>query len=158
MKTYSLDQLQGTYRGFGPTDESPIAMGELEVTITKETLKMRHATGLKIDGGEIPISIFKPMTKEEISTIYAEGSEYIEKSIGFTARGLNYIFLPNAKDETEFGLLIRGNEMADMLGPTILYNPAQITNGAYEKAVKSLEDNAGKNCFPTLANGGKLAE
>ena len=158
---YGLEQLQGTYRGFSPTDESPIAMGELEVSITREAMKIRHATGLRVDEGEIPLSMLKPMTKKELSTVYQEGSEYIDKSVGFSVNGMQYVFIPNPNDD-EFGLLIRGNQMADILGPTVLYSPAQVQKGVYEKIVAGLNgqfpDRYPRGCFPTLDAGGKLPE
>lgn len=156
-----LEQLQGTYRGFAPTDESPIMLGELEVSITKEAVNIRHAGGFKIGEEEIPISMFKPMTKDELSALYKEGSKAVDELVGFSVNGMKYIFLPNAPND-EVALLIRGNEMADILGLTVLYSPAQIQRGVYDKAVAKLNgefsDKYPKGCFPTLAAGGKLPE
>lgn len=150
-----LEQLQGTYRGFAPTDESNIGLGELEISITQTFMKTRHAAGLRIDEEETPISEFKPMTRDELSGVYREGSPYINRSVGFSIDEMKFVFLPDATDE-EMGLLIRGNEMADMLAPTFLYNPEQIARGVYQKVIESIEANAGKDCFPTLANGGLI--
>jgi len=157
----AFEQLYGTYRGFSPTDESPVGMGELEVSIIPGTMKVRHATGLEIDEGKIPLSKFFSMTREELSTVYQEGSEYLDKSVGFSINGIQYLFIPNASDE-EFGLIIRGNEMADILGPTILHSPSQIQRGIYDKAASELNDQFPdefpRGCFPTLDTDGRLPE
>lgn len=159
--TEVLDQLQGIYRGFSPTDESPIVMGELEISINQESLKSRFATGLNITEEEIPISRFKPMTKEELIEIYEEGSDYANRSIGFSVNGINCVFLPDPSDD-EFGLIVRGNEMADLLGPTLLYSPAQIERGVYDKAIAranaQFTDKYPQGCFPRLETNGKLPE
>jgi hypothetical protein len=158
---YNLEQIQGTYRGVSPTDESPVAMGELEIIISDKTIKIRHATGLSINEGEISTSELTRMSREELRAVYKDGSKYIDKSIGLSANGLQFIFLPNAKDD-EFGLLIKGNEMADMLGPTILYSPAQVQRGVFEKIATKLnqqyKSDYPKGCFPRLSTGGKLPE
>jgi len=149
-KEYSLKDLQGTYLGFSPTDESPMAMGELEVTVTENSLKFKSANAHNVEEMEAPISVFSSMTEEEMMQVWEEGSEYIEKSVGFTTpNGMKYVFIPNPGDN-EFGLIIRGNELADILGPTILFGPTQVKKGLYEKAVEMIEFGYEKGSFPRV--------
>jgi hypothetical protein len=156
----TLEQFQGIYRGFSPTDESPIALGELEVSIDKETIKLKYATGLEIVTNQITLSKLNPMTKRELKKFYVAESEYVDKSIGFSYEGMHYIFTPNASEQ-DIGLIIIGG-MADMLGPTIAFSPSQIEQGIYKNAITTItehyKDQYPKGCFPTLENNGKLPE
>jgi hypothetical protein len=152
----ALKQFYGVYRGFAPTDESPIAMGELEITIDEAALKLRMATGLKIDSDEVPLYNLELMTKDDMREVYQEGSPFIDKSVGFKYRCIKFVFLPNPGDD--IGLLVRGNEMADMLGPTVLWNPEQVGRGLYQKACEDLEKAEGPGCFPTLAANGRMPD
>ncbi len=156
-KVYGIGDFQGTYRGLSPTCESPIAFGEIEVIVTDELIKIRHATGLKIDEAEISVLGLLPISKDELRFIFRYKSEYANKSIGFYAKDIKYIFLLDPVDE-DFELLIVGNEMVDTIGPTILYGPEQ--NSIHEKAVRTLNqeyvDKYPNGCFPTLKAGGKM--
>jgi len=152
-----MEQLYGTYRGFAPTDESPIAMGELEVTINESSVRTRMATGLKIETDDIPLSELKPMTRDQLRGVYVDESPYIDRSVGFSVDGLSLIFLPDAGDD-EMGLLIHGRELADMLGPTILFSPRQVERGVYARALEAMHREYGPNCIPLLENDGKNVE
>jgi len=155
-----LEQFRGIYRGFAPTDESPIALGELEVSINKETMKLRYATGLEIITDQIKLSKLNSMTKTELKKLYVEESEYVDKSVGFSYEHMHYIFTLNATEE-DIGLLIIGG-MADMLGPTIAFSPIQVERGIYKNAVTKINEHYKneypKGCFPTLENNGRLPE
>jgi len=141
----------GTYRGFSPTDESAICMGELEVTISEESVKIRMATGLKIEEDEFPTSMLQPMPKEMLSLVFNPGSEYLERCVGFHAGSEKYVFTPNAKIE-DIGLVIKGSDdnMRDLLGPTLLFSPAQVKAGLYDEAVKPIDKE-----LPQIRYGGK---
>lgn len=144
-----LKPFYGVYRGFSPTDESPIGMGELEISISRFLVHVAHATGLTIQRETISTRHFRPMTQAELSSLYPADS-LPDKMTGFSVRGMRYFFVEDA------GLMISGNELADLLGPTLLFGPKQILKGEYELAVKELEVMHGKNCFPTLKAKGRL--
>ena len=153
-KQYGLEDLYGTYLGFSPTDESPIAMGELEVTISESTIKFRMATGLKIHSEEGPNALV-PMTEEEIAAAYLAGSSYAKKTVGFKNEGLQFLFLPKT-NEGDLGLIIRGL-LGDILGPTLMFSPKQIQEGLYQKALDEIEKNAGPNMIPLLKYNGQTS-
>lgn len=154
--TTSISELCGTFRGFAPTDESPIALGELEVTIMDSSVQLRHASGFRIDEAKFSTSELEAMSTEEIGGLYVEGSSAPTKLIGFkTDDGMKYIFSKDQEGE-EVALLMRGNEAADILGLTLLYSPSQVEKGMYQEIVEHLRSHMGENCFPTLACGGKL--
>ncbi|HLC56158.1 MAG TPA: hypothetical protein VJJ23_02870 [Candidatus Nanoarchaeia archaeon] len=155
--TTGLEQFYGTYLGFSPTDSSAAGLGELEIIITESLIKGRFATGYEIISEEIPISMLKPMTKEDIKNTQKEGSSYVDRCVGFDLKGVKYIFLVDPKED-EFGLLIYDNELADILGPPALFNPKQIEMGAYKEFIEALEKENGKGCYPTLENGGKVSK
>ena len=62
-----MKEFYGMYRGFTPTDESAVGIGELELTIGDEGLKVRIATGLGIQEESIPLHQFALMTTEEVA-------------------------------------------------------------------------------------------
>ncbi len=151
----TLSRLYGTYRGFAPTDESPIAMGELEVVLSDSTMRFRMATGLKIEKEKIPTSKLRLMKREAVQEAYVNGSPMVERTIGLEAYGIKYLFLPDAGEE-ELGLIIRGNELADLLGITFCFNPRQVETGLYQRTVDNIRQQG--MFFPTLANNGQLPE
>ena len=130
MNKMELEQLQGTYRGFMPSDEAPGVNG-LEITLTPEAIKSKCFSPSGVHKDEAPISMFESMTREELKTVYSEGSDYPERSVGFSAGGMKYVFLPDAK-EGELGLIVRGNEMADILGGIYLFNPEQVADNLFD--------------------------
>lgn len=155
-----MTELHGTYRGFAPTDESPIASGELEITITQDTVTVKHATGLELSTDAFPTTFLTQMPKEEIAPIYQDGSQYIDRSIGFwSGTGtMKWLFIPDAgrtpEGEFEHGLLIRGNEMADILGFTFGLSPKQVRDGLWQEMLDNLKDSG--LFFPMLEHNGEM--
>ncbi len=148
------EQLYGHYRGFAPTDESPIAMGELEIFVTKQALTIRHATGLGIEKTVIPTSNFTEMSRNDVATLYEPNNPVVERIVGFSmGQNMKYLFIPDAGDD-EWGLIIVGYKRPD--GPTVLYNPRQVEEGVYQRIVSGIEEECEIGCFPTLAADGKL--
>jgi len=153
----NLADYYGTYRGFAPIEYPPIDMGELEISITKDFVKTRMATGQEVLEGKFPTALVTPMNKKDLEGILDPANPYINRIVGFDAGGVKFLFLPDPSDD-EFGLILRyGDKMVDLLlGPSVLYNGGQIVKGLYSKALGNLEVQFGKNCFPTLANAGKV--
>ena len=150
-----MQDFKGIYLGFSPTDESDVLMGEIEITISDKTAKLRMATGLKIEEEEISLDDFETMTTEELKAIWKEGSDYSSRAAGFKGQSgyPQFIFFKNPSDE-ELGLLVRTGGMADMLGPTLLFSSAQVARGIFDKAVQAVE-NGEVGIFPRLRNNGK---
>jgi len=163
----AFQSLSGTYRGFIPTDESPTRFGELEIVIDKGNMAVRAATGLRVSKTRIPLGHFNLLTDDDLTTAYGltMKSSY-PNLVGFRLpSGMDFLF--NLKPFTEiidgreaysFGLLVRGDEMADYLGETILFNPAQVAAGVYDTVVRVVEEEFGRKSFPTLSAGGKLPQ
>jgi hypothetical protein len=151
-----IEQYAGTYRGFSPTDESPVVRGELELVIdaSASTIKVRMATGLELLEDEVSFSEARPLEKEEIASIYCEGSDYPARSSGFKLAGRAYVFLENP-GEGEMALLVRGG-LGDLLGPTMLFGPAQLEQGLFEKAIAEIEKSFGKPCVPQIKYEGRM--
>lgn len=145
----ALKPFAGVYRGFSPTDESAIMIGELEVTISTRLLKTRWATGLRIEEGQVAASKLKMMSEEELSDLFQEGSSMADQTVAFTANGVQYIF-PLAD---EIGLIIQGT-IADCLGSTQLFNPEQVRQGKYDQFVDRVEKHCGPDKFPQLKYAG----
>lgn len=161
VKTLSqATELHGTYRGFAPTDESPIAAGELEINITKNTITVRHATGLKLMTEALPTIALIQLPKEEVATVYQNGSPYNDRSIGFWSGidTVKWLFLPDAgrtsDGEPELALLIRGNETADLLGITFGLSPRQVSDGLWQEILNKLKDSG--LFFPMIEHNGKM--
>lgn len=146
-----LENLTGVYRGHAPTDESALATGEIEATITNDKIQIRMATGLRIEEGEVPLAGFVPMTREEIEGFYRPGSGFLQRSFGF--RGPSgypqLVFLRNPSvnwffpGRSEYGLIVKTGGMQDMLGPTVLLTPKQLEKVSCERYLRSYEFWAG---------------
>jgi|SRR3989338_2469545 len=152
----SLMLFEGTYVGLSPTDESAVGMGEIEITISVNVVKIRMATGLRIHEETIPSSELLLMSAAELAEIFKAGSPYAARTTGFKAKsGLpKLLFLDNA-GEAEFGLVVKAGEMSEILGPTVLFSPLQIKRGLFEKLFKTIEETAGADVLPRLQNDGK---
>ncbi len=161
----AFESLFGTYRGFIPTDESPTRFGELEIVIDKENMAVRAATGLRVSKTRIPLSCFNLLTDDDLTTAYGSTIKNSYPGlVGFRLPGgMDFLFNPkpiteiiDGREAYSFGLLVRGDETADYLGETILFNPAQVAAGVYDTVVRLEEEEFGQKSFPTLSAGGKL--
>lgn len=114
----TLDRLtDGVYRGVGPTDASPVGLGELELTIKDNVAHVRLATGGRIDEEDMSLNGLK---------MYSNGS-------------LVEIFTGGA---------------GDTLSPLRVFTPDEVRAGAFDAALKELQDKS-NNGFPLLKAGGK---
>jgi|TARA_B100002003_G_scaffold250672_1_gene290926 hypothetical protein len=147
-----FEELYGTYKGFSPSDASPVSVGELEIKLNKDSMQLRMATGLEIRTAEKQLADAKPLSRDYISQLYREGNKNIDRTVGFEVDGMQYIFLKDPKRK-EFALLRIGG-MSDSLGPTILYNSKQVEDGVYKRALRK----CGGKYVPSLESDGKVPE
>ena len=156
-----FEGFEGTYLGFSPTDESDVGYGEIEITIKEGKIAVRHATGLGVHAEKMSMNDFEPMSAAEVAEHYEEGP-YAARTVGFKQKDSEYpqfFFLQNPQDQDdEIALIVDTGGMAEMLGPTFLFNQEQVSRGVFEKTLSALEDEAGKKgIVPRLKNGGKAA-
>ena len=156
-----MKEFQGTYLGFTATDESNAGVGEIEVVIDDNLVKIREATGLTIDESRAPVSDFKLLSKEEFRSILTAGSEADRDKVinSVTAFGCisgypKYLFFYK-NEKGDFLLLIIRGDLGDIFGPTKLFGPSMVARGDFEKAILHIEASAGKGSIPRLRNGGK---
>lgn len=153
--------LNGTYRGFSPTDESGVVLGELEVTITDDTVSFRFATGLKVESDEAPRSELTEMSDDEIAmflnpvadltaiTVYKLGED-----------GPVFLFLQKCLDdapEAPAVMVLRfvSDEVDEIFGPSCLFTPTQVAAGHFDRAVAEIEaEQNDPGVIPRLVNNG----
>ena len=155
-----LRSYEGTFRGFSPTDESAVAMGEIEFSFGHGSVKVRMATGHRIDEETISLAYFRPMTKEELSKEFIPGSDAVDMVVGFRSDRTEFpkfFFAPAKKGGPCDQVVVRLGEMADTMGPTILFSPSAVARGDFDKAIGLIEGDYWKGVVPSLANGGKAA-
>ena len=151
----ALPCLQGEFKGFGPTDQSPIALGELSIKIDGTNVSYKMATGNRIETAEDNLKDFRLMTKAELLAIF--NPEHIDREFGLIKIKDNYpklIFLKESGRLTN-GIMFQG-ELADALAPTILFSPYLVKKGEFDTNVAELEKKLGK--LPRLSNGGRVTE
>jgi len=144
----------GRYVGLSPTDESKIAMGEIELTISEEGFKIRHATGLKIQEEEFGLEDVRTLSEDEVRAQYNEGSDVYKGIDGFQiGEGATLLFTrePNEEDPR---LVVRLGEFVEMLGITVLFDEDQIEGGVLNKIVKNASEQVGDFPFPRLKYDG----
>jgi hypothetical protein len=155
-----MEKFFGKYRGFSPSDESSVGMGEIEMTIGSESVVIRMATGLKIHEETIAISEFQVVEPEEtFKNLTGKGSldSVFVKNIAGELRHKSEVPTLIFVRELEGGIdyvLIAGT-MGDLLGPTFLFSQVQIEKGSFDRVLAELEENYGKDQFPRLSNNGK---
>lgn len=154
-------ELNGTYKGFSPTDESGVAVGELEVVIADEHLSFRFATGLEIQSGQVPRTELRELTITEVASRFNPGAD-IEGITGYVLgeEGPIFLFLREAPEAPESPrvLLLRfvSDEIDAVFGPTQLFMPEQVQAGLFDQAVTEIESYQGDSgVIPRLSNNGR---
>jgi hypothetical protein len=150
-----MQELFGTYRGFTPTDESDVGIGEIQIIFNANSLTMSMATGLEILTDIIPMSEVRELTDEEILMEMQEGIVLPAGTRGFmlTESGIKLIFV--MKDGEQNGVVVTGMMSDAILGPTFAFTPAQVDAGMFDKAVQMLEGHYGTiGVTPMIAHGG----
>lgn len=152
-----MREFKGVYRGFTPTDESDIMLGEIEISITDELIKFRIATGLEIMEEEFRVEDFRSLTEEETNALCLDGTpDEIKSNVTVFKCSSEYPKFLFCKDlETNEVSLAVKMGMGDILGPTVLLGPQLVMRGEFEKAVQVIEQGGGKGVLPRLRNNGK---
>jgi hypothetical protein len=149
-KNPEFSQLYGTYRGFAPADESPNALGELEVVISASSVKLSQATGLKVNIAEFPLDQFKRLNQDKIKSTGFK----LEQTMGFQLgeSDITYFFTPIVENNDALGLIIKGG-IADYIGPTLAFGPKHIMDGIWQKMLEKLQEQG----MPLLKQAGKTS-
>jgi hypothetical protein len=161
----SLDTFRGTYRGFAPTDESAVMMGEAEVKIGQGQIMWRIATGHKIIEKAMSFDKFQLMTEAEVAKTYTDGSPFAARTTGFRSKKgyPKLLFIKNPKSnplepgDSEVGLIVITGGIEDTISPQMFYNPVQVARGDYKRMLDHLKKQAASvwGTVPLIANGGK---
>ena len=149
----ALPCLQGETKGLGPTDESPIALGELSLTVTKTKIVYKMATGIKIEQSELDLKNFRLMTKQELGKIFKP--DMLDKEFGIIPKNGEFpkIMFLTENGKLKEGAMLQG-ELFDLLSPTALWSPNSVKLGAFAAQVADIEKRGGK--FPKLKYNGKV--
>ncbi len=140
----------GTYRGIMRSDASPVGYGEVEMVIDSAGLKIRIATGSRIDVQERPAAEFIALGLVQTAALFKPGSEYLKRFTAFSsARNrwpMKMLFMSDARfEKNEFAVILR-HDFFD----TMLLGPAQVARGDFERLLKAADDNLGKGRLPRL--------
>lgn len=157
---HTIQHYFGTFTGLSPTDESKIAMGEIQVTINKEGIEIRHATGLTIRHELASLEQVRTLTEAEVRKQFKEGSSEYERVDGFQiGEGAVLLFWRNPakgrgfwfwRKPAEYRLVVRLGDFIEILGPTVLYDEAQVADGNFEQIIKTAAKSVGRYPFPRL--------
>lgn len=153
--------LNGTYRGFSPTDESGVAMGELEVVISDDAISYHFATGLKVDSDQVPRSDLRQMSTDEVAARFNPGAD-ITGVIGYVVgeNGPIFLFFPRNSDSPESTHVVLqrfvSEEIDAIFFPTYLFTPEQVEAGYFDQALAGIEKLQGDpGVIPRIANNGR---
>ncbi len=144
----------GRYVGLSPTDESKIAMGEIEVTISDEGLKIRHATGFKIKEEDVALEDVRTLTEDEVRAQYNEGSDIYKGIDGFQIGEGATLLFTREREEQGPRLIVRLGEFVEILGITVLFDEKQIEGGVLDEIEKGAAEQVGDFPFPRLKYDG----
>ncbi len=152
--------LNGTYLGFTPTDESGVGLGEVEVVISDDSVSFRIATGLEVHSDEVPREL-RPLTPDELAELFNPGAD-ITGTTGYMLGDDGPIFLfladlPEVPAEASKVLILRfvNDEIDGIFGPTRMFTPKQVEAGYFEAAVVEIETVQGDpGVIPRLARNG----
>ena len=154
-----LQDLRGLYRGFGPTDESAVGVGEVEISINETEVNFRIATGLEIQKDTFEISDFvlaeNGETEELVKSLEearAQTPESKDEELGLKGyfkhkSGIPMmIFLETSSGTQKIMILRVVLGMGEILGRIILSDDKTF--------VEEVAGNLGDE-FPRLCNNGK---
>lgn len=157
---HGIQRYFGTFTGLSPTDESKIAMGEIQVTISEKGIEIRHATGQTVRYELASLEQVRTLTEAEVQKQFNEGSSEPERVDGFQiGEGAILLFWRNPakgrgfwfwRKPAEYRLVVRLGDFIEMLGPTVLYDEAQVADGNFEQLIKDAAKRVGKYPFPRL--------
>ncbi len=152
-----MSDLNGTYLGYSPTDESAVGVGEIEIVIGDETMSMRFATGLMIETDSLPRADVRGLSSEEIAAHYENGVDTKDiRGLKIGEEGADLLFLPDDPDDKGPRLIVLGLSGGEIFGPSLLFSPSQVAAGLFDEAVRETENQAGRTgVIPRLANDGR---
>ncbi len=152
--TNGIQKYFGAYLGLSPTDESKIALGEIELTIGENGIKIRHATGLKIQEEEFGLEDVRTLSEDEVRAQYNEGSDVYKGIDGFQIGVGSILLFVCEPAENEPRLIVRLGEFVEMLGLTILFDEDQVGGGIFDEIVTNATKEVGEFPFPRLEYDG----
>jgi hypothetical protein len=140
----------GVYRGFIPSDDSRAGVAELEITISAVGIDSRVANSSGAHVSSVEAASVRPATREEISASFRAGADdLIRATEGLkVADRFTILFFANVPAH-QFSATIIGNQMVDVLGPTLLYSPKQVEDGFFQRALDGMKERYGDK-FPVL--------
>lgn len=144
--------LEGTYKGFTPTDESAVMLGEIEVVIDDNWLLSHVATGLGIEEERVSVDLFERLSTRAIREMEINPRRFriIEYPEGST-------FIFSRKDSKKnAGVSVISGGITQLFGPWPLYTPVQVERGMFDQALDAIESDFGRvGIIPRLNNNGK---
>ena len=155
-----FDDLQGTYRGFSPTDESAVGLGEIEVIFSEDGVRIRLATGLEIEEYAFATTQCRELAKHELDAAFHGGYDDLLNARGVECASDSLtatLYHLTALDEGAQSVLAVQLGYAPF-GPSMLFSPSELAEGRFERSVRELEDQVGvTGVVPLLANNGLAA-
>lgn len=148
--------LSGRCLGVGPSYGSPVEVGEAELIIDDETVKMRLATGMNIFiVFDEPLSSMTEMSTAEIAAEYPHGAD-TNGIQGWRVGETDYRILlladlPGYEQAARVAVLgVPGEKDIDT---AMLYTPEQVAAGYYELALAEFEASTAPLTVPRLTGG-----
>lgn len=157
---HGIQRYFGIFIGLSPTDESKIGMGEIQVTINEKGIEIRHATGLTVRHEFVSLEQVRTLTETEVQKQFNDNSSEHKRVDGFQiGEGAVLLFWRNPakgrgfwfwRKPAEYKLVVRLGDFIEMLGPTVLYDEAQVADGNFEQIIKNAVKSVGQYPFPRL--------
>lgn len=155
----------GIFTGLSPTDESKITMGEIQITINEKGIDIRHATGLTVRHELVSLEKVRTLTEVEVQKQFNDGSSEHKRVDGFQiGEGAVLLFWRKPSNgrgfwfwrkPTQYRLVVRLGDFVEILGPTMLYDEAQVADGNFDKIIKKAVQSVGQYLFPRLQYEGR---
>lgn len=150
--------INGTYMGFAPTDESGVGMGELEFVINDDTITMRFATGLEIQSDEVPRAMLQRKSEKSLEEAFPHAKSIPAiYTLGQDDDAPTFVF-GIAEHDYEADVVILGlfnDEIDAIFFPAHLFTPDQVAAGKYDDAIREIEnEQSDPGVIPRVQNNG----
>ncbi len=150
---------KGVYTGFSPVFHSLTGLGEIEITIGDETIKVRLATGRGIEELELKVGDFKPADADKFNDLVQTNEEYAGRVVVFRHdSGYPILFFLKDPTDEECALIVLAGSVVDESGPTMLCNASQVEKGSLDRLLNIVEIEALRGVTPRLRNNGLSEE
>lgn len=148
----------GTYTGVSPTGRTDYVIGEIQITLSADGMRVRLANGTCVKEIRERLHDIHALSLRDVRSLFRADSDVALGVDGFRVRDTGPLLLfwrypqKNASGEHEARLIMPlGN--SDIIIPAVLYDQTQIADGALNHFIEGIVTEIGRGNLPRIKDG-----